>query len=118
MREIRFYRSASGRSPVEDFFDSLSAKQAQKVLWVLRLIEEMEVVPAQYFKKLPGTDGLWEARAQHGGEAFRLLGFLDGPRVVVLVSGFSKKTDALPRHEIAVAEERKREYISRKRDDE
>jgi len=40
MREILFYKTDSERCPVEDFIDSLSGKQAQKVLWVLRLILE------------------------------------------------------------------------------
>jgi len=113
VREIRFYRTSSGRSPVEEFLDSLSGKQAQKVVWVLRLVEELERVPEQYLKKLTGTEGLWEVRAQHGGDTFRLLGFFDGPRLVVLVSGFAKKSEKTPRQEIALAEERRREYLSR-----
>lgn len=115
MREIRFYRTLGGRSPVEEFLDALSGKQAQKVVWVLKLIEELDPVPAQYFKKLSGTEDLWEVRAQHGGETFRLLAFFDGSRVVVLVSGFSKKTDKVPLKEIALAEERRRDHLSRKR---
>ncbi len=114
MREIRFYRTASGRSPVEEFLDSLSGKQAQKVVWVLRLVEELDSVPAQYLKKLVGTEELWEVRAQHGGDTFRLLGFFDGARLVVLVSGFAKKTQRTPPQEIARAEERRRDYLSRK----
>ena len=42
--------------------DSLSGKQAQKVVRVLRLIEELEVVPSQYFKKLVNTKDIWEVR--------------------------------------------------------
>jgi phage-related protein len=118
VREIRFYRSRSGRSPVEEFLDSLTAKQAQKVVWALRLVEEMERVPAQYFKKLTGTEDLWEVRAQHGGDSFRLLGFFDSSRLVVLVSGFAKKSDKVPRQELTLAEERKRDYLSRKDEDE
>jgi phage-related protein len=118
VREIRFYRSRSGRSPVEEFLDSLTGKQAQKVVWALRLVEEMQRVPAQYFKKLTGTADLWEVRAQHGGDTFRLLGFFDGPQLVVLVSGFAKKTDKVPRQELALAEERRRDHLSRKGENE
>ena len=50
MRTVNFYRTESGKSPVEDFLDSLSGKQAQKVIWVLRLVEELDVVPRQYLK--------------------------------------------------------------------
>lgn len=115
MREIRFYRTASGRSPVEEFLESLSGKQVQKVAWLLRLVEELDRVPVQYFKKLTGTEELWEVRAQHGGDTIRLLCFFDGATVVVLVSGFAKKTQKTPSREIERAEERKRDYLSRKR---
>ena len=75
MRTVNFYRTESGKSPVEDFLDSLSGKQAQKVIWVLRLVEELDVVPRQYLKKLVNTDDIWEVRVQFGGNIFRLLGF-------------------------------------------
>jgi phage-related protein len=118
VREVRFFRSRSGRCPVEEFLDALTGKQAQKVIWVLRLIEEVDAVPAQYFKKLVGTDGLWEVRAQHGGDTFRLLGFFDGPRLLILTSGFAKKTEAIPRQEIALAEQRQQDHLSRRREHE
>ena len=31
MKEIKFYKTSSGKSPVADFLDSLSSKEAQKV---------------------------------------------------------------------------------------
>jgi len=31
MKEIVFYKTASGKSPIEDFLDSLASKEAQKV---------------------------------------------------------------------------------------
>lgn len=118
MREVYFYRTQGGDSPVEEFLDSLGAKQAQKVVWVLRLVEELEIVPSQYFKKLVGTESLWEVRAQHGGDTFRLLGFFDSPRLLVLTGGFMKKAEKIPRHEIALAEKRRQDYISRRHEDE
>jgi phage-related protein len=91
MRTIHFYRSESGACPVEDFLDSLSGEQVQKVTWVLQLIEDLEVIPAQYFKKLVNTDDLWEVRIQAGNNIFRLLGFLEGKQVVILNNAFQKK---------------------------
>jgi phage-related protein len=115
MREIVYYRTRTGRSPVEEFLRGLAAKQAQKVDWVLRIIRGMDDVPAQYLKKLPGTDGLWEVRVQHGGDAFRLLAFPDGAAIVVLVSAFAKKTEQTPMLEIELAQQRRRDYLSRRR---
>ena len=99
---------------MERFLDSLTGKQVQKVGWVLRLITETGLAPAQYFKKLAGTEQIWEVRAGIDGDAFRLLGFFDGPYTLVLTNGFMKKSRALPRREITIAERRRREYFARK----
>ncbi len=114
MRTINFYRTESGDCPVEEFLDSLTGKQAKKVLWVLRLVEELERVPSQYFKKLVNTDDIWEVRVQLGNHIFRLLGFFDEPAVLVLTGGFAKKTQKTPPQEIATAEKRKQDHLSRK----
>lgn len=92
----------------------MSAKDVQKVLWVLRLVKEQPSVSTEYFKKLQGTDGIWEIRAKRGSNAFRLLGFLDEGRLVILTNGFAKKTRKTPESEITLAEKRKTEYVSRK----
>ena len=52
MREIQFYRNASGDCPVEEFLDGLGPKQAQKVAWVLKLVKELPLAPKQYLKNL------------------------------------------------------------------
>jgi phage-related protein len=114
MREIGFYRTVRGDCPVEEFLDSLSGKQAQKVLWVLRIIEELPVIPKQYFKKLVGTEDLWEVRIRLGNNSFRLLGFFDGGKLIVLTSGFAKKTQKTPAKEIKLAEQRMQDYFSRR----
>jgi phage-related protein len=118
VRNVNFYRTESGKSPVEDFLDSLSGKQAQKVVWVLRLIEELDIVPGQYLKKLVNSDDIWEVRVQFGGDIFRLLGFFDGVRLLILTNGFAKKSQKTPRPEIELATRRKNEYLSRKRKNE
>jgi len=115
VRAINFYRTESGTCPVEDFLDSLSGKQTQKVVWVLRLIEELDVVPRQYFQKMFNTDDIWEVRVQFGGNIFRILGFFAGSAELILTNGFIKKRQKTPRQEIALAERRKKEYLSRQR---
>jgi phage-related protein len=114
IRAIEFYQTSSGTSPVEEFLDSLSDQHAQKVAWVLRLVERLDRVPDQYLKKLVGTDQLWEIRVQAGGKNFRLLGFFDGPILLILTSGFVKKQQKTPRQEIELAQRRREEYIQRK----
>jgi len=57
MRIIIFYRTPTGKCPVEQFLDNLSSKQAQKVTWVLQLVEELDFVPGNYLKSLVNTGG-------------------------------------------------------------
>ncbi len=115
MKEVVFYRTSSGRCPVVEFLDSLESKQARKVTWVLQLLEELDAVPAQYFKKLDGSEEIWEVRVRAGRNTFRILGFLDSDELVILNHAFQKKTQKTPLKEIRVAEQRKRDYIARKK---
>jgi len=114
-REIRFYRTEAGHCPVEEFIDALNARQAQKVTWVLSLVEELDSVPARYLKKLSGTDDIWETRIDFGGDTFRLLGFFDGKRILVLAHGFPKRSRKAPKQAITLAQDRMRDYFRRKR---
>ncbi len=114
MREIDFFLTNSGYHPVVRFLDSLSSKQAQKVAWVLQLVEDLEIVPKQYFKKLVNTDDIWEIRVQLGSDIFRILGFFVNKTKFLATNGFQKKTVKTPRQEIELAEQRKVEYFNRR----
>jgi phage-related protein len=105
MREIIFYKTNSGKCPVEEYLDTLSNKQ----------VEKMPIVPRNYFKKLESTDDIWEVRVQLGNNIFRLLGFLDGSEVVIINHAFTKKTQKTPKKEIKIAENRKIDYFSSRR---
>ena len=113
VRRVVFYRDESGDSPVERFLDSLNAKDARKVTWVLKLIEDVEIVPVIYFKKLSSTKDIWEVRVQSSGNAYRLLCFLHRGSMVVLTNGFSKKSQKTPSNEIKLAEKRKNIWMRR-----
>ena len=113
MKEIIFYRTAGGHCPVEKFLDSLTPQQAKKAAWVMQLVEELDPVPSQYFRKLVNTDDIWEIRVIFSGNIFRFLGFFHRNKFVVLVHGFQKKTQETPQREILTAEDRKRDYLKR-----
>lgn len=115
MRKIIFYRLNNGKCPVEGYLDSLSKKQVEKVFFVLDLIEQFNIVPRKFFKKLEATDNIWEVRVQHENNIFRLLGFFDGRELVVLNHAFTKKSQKIPQKEIKKAEQRKRDYFSQRR---
>ena len=111
MKEVIFYRLLSGRFPIEEFLDSLSSKEAQKVVWVLNLVEELEYVSTKYYKQLQNTDGIVEIRVQIGKNHFRLLGFEHNGNFVVLTNGFKKKDQKVPKSEIELAQKRRKDYL-------
>ena len=92
----------------------MTGKTAQKVTWVLSLIEDLDVVPTTYFKKLIGSEEIWECRIQLGSNAYRIFCFFDGNSVVVLTHGLVKKTQKTPKGEIEKAESYRRDYLQRR----
>jgi phage-related protein len=112
-KTVTFYTTADGRCPVQEFLDSLPGKVAQKIVWVLRLLEDMDRVPASYFKKLAGTEDIWECRIQFGSNAYRIFCFfLDNS--VVLTHGFVKKSQKTPARELERAEVYRRDFFKRR----
>jgi len=112
-RTVKFYKTADGYCPVQEFIESLSGKVAQKVTWTLSLLEELEFLPSTYFKKLVSSDGIWEVRISLGSNIYRIFCFFAGDSVVILTHGLAKKTQKTPPGEIKRAEAYKQEYLLR-----
>jgi phage-related protein len=104
-RTIYFYREY-----FESFFGSLVPGVKRKVIWTLKLLQELEIIPTQYLKHLDGTDGLYEVRVVHGRHAYRIFCFFDEGRIIVLTTGFQKKTRKTPRKELKRAIKIKQDY--------
>ncbi len=114
VKAISFYTTASGRCPVQEHLDDLPDKTVQKIAWVLRVVRDLDITPASYFKKLTNTNDIWEVRVDAGRNTFRLLGFLEGRELIVLTNSFQKKSQQTPSAEIRLAEERKADYLRRR----
>lgn len=114
-RVVFFYRTARGKCPIQEFLDALPGKAAQKIAWVLTLLEDLEIVPSAYFKKLIGTEEIWECRIQFGSNSYRILCFFADNSAVVLTHGFTKKRQKTPKSEIRKAEAFRRDFLRRKR---
>ena len=111
MREIKFLVLKNKKCPVEEFLDSLNPKMAQKVTWVLSLIEEEDFVPQKYFKKLTNSDDIWECRIAFSSDIVRIFAFFDHNNKIILTHGFIKKSQKTPKDEIAKAKNYKKDYF-------
>lgn len=102
------------RNYFEDFLRAQQPKVQSKILQILRIIEELEIVPSNHLKHINGTNGLFELRVIFSGEIFRVFCFFDTGKLVVLLSGFQKKTQKTPKSEIDKAEKLMNEYYIEK----
>lgn len=88
----------------KDYFDKFFAAQNQKtrdkIIKILDIIETAQRIPTSYLKHIEDTDGLFEIRVGLAGNIFRVFCFFDGNKLVVLLSGFQKKTQKTPKGEI------------------
>lgn len=101
----------------EDFFKEQTRKVQDKIIKVLDILETVERVPATYLKYIEGTNGLFEIRVQLGSNIFRIFCCFDGNRLVVLFSGFQKKSQKTPPREINRAIKIMNEYFNDKNED-
>jgi len=108
-----FYKTLSGKCPIEKYLDTLTDMQVTKITWTLKLIRETDQIPAKYFKKLVNTNEIWEVRVRVEKNAFRLLGFMQNQELIILTNMFQKKAQKTSRKEIKLAEGRKKEYLNR-----
>lgn len=102
----------------KDYFEKFFVKQnyrvKEKIIWTIRLVEEIETVPSVYLKNITGTDGLYEIRIQAGSDIFRIFCFFDKENLIVIGNGFQKKTQRTPNNEIAKAIQIKFNYENEK----
>lgn len=99
----------------DDFFNAQPQKVRDKIIKILDIIEQVERIPATYLKYIDGTNGLFEVRIQFGSNIFRIFCFFDGNKLVILLTGFQKKTQKTPPTEINRAVRLMNEYYEEKR---
>jgi phage-related protein len=97
-----------------DFFKTLNTDVKRKFNWTLKLIATLERVPIKYFKNVKGSTGIYEIRVEAGSNIFRVFYFFDRGKLVVLINGFQKKSQKIPKKEIVMAEKLKKQYFDEK----
>lgn len=108
-RELYFFKDY-----FEAFFEEQTNKVKKKIIWTLKVIEEIDRIPEIYLKHLKNTTGLYEIRVQVGSNIFRIFCFFDLDNIVVVGHGFQKKSQKTPKQQIERAEQIKKEYYESK----
>jgi phage-related protein len=100
---IDYVELPNGRIPGREFVDSLDEKAAARIdAFIERLRIYGNRMDGKFVKKL--ADDLFELRVKQFDRIFRILFFYQPGRLVVVTSGFQKKTEQTPPAEIVRAE--------------
>lgn len=109
---IEFYTLESGKQPVAEFLDSLTAKMRAKAIGSLELLEEFgNQLKEPHSKYL--SDGIFELRIKFASDISRIFYFFVVNNKIVLTNGFVKKTQKTPPGELDKAKKYKADYERR-----
>jgi len=101
---IEYVELPNGRMPARDFVDLLDQKAAARIdAFLDRLRIYGNRMQGKFVKKL--TNDIFELRVKQFDRIFRVLFFYQPGRMIVITSGFQKKTEQTPTGEIARAEQ-------------
>ena len=107
---IEYVELPNGRTPAREFIDSLDDKGAARIdAFIDRLRIYGNRMQGKFVKKL--TDDIFELRVKQFDRIFRILFFYQPGMVVVITSGFQKKTEQTPPAEITRAEQLRKLWI-------
>ena len=95
-----------------DFYNSLGCATQREIAYVIQYIKTESRWNEKFVKFI--RDGLFELRAIHNGNIYRVFFILDDGNIVILFNGFQKKTQKTPKQEIDKAIELKNHYYAEK----
>ena len=101
----------------EDFLKKQPVKVQNKIFKIIEAIETLERIPENYLKSITGTKGLYEARISLASNIWRVFCFFDKGKLVILLNGFTKKTQKTPKREIEKALRLMNEYFNEKKEE-
>ena len=107
---IEYVVLPNGRVPAREFVDSLDDKAAARIdAFINRLRIYGNRMQGKFVKKL--TNNIFELRVKQFDRIFRVLFFYQPGMLIVITSGFQKKTEQTPQGEITRAEQLKKLWM-------
>lgn len=98
----------------EEFLLAQPIKIQDKIFKVIEIIETYQHVPKTYLAPIKSQKRLFEARIKLGSNIWRVFCFFDKGKLVILLNGFTKKTQKTPKKEIDKAVRLMKEYYEEK----
>jgi len=107
---VEYVELPNGRVPAREFLDTLDDKAAARIdAFIDRLRVYGNRMQGKFVKKL--TDDIFELRVKQFDRIFRVLFFYQPGMLIVITSGFQKKTEQTPASEITRAEQLRKLWV-------
>jgi phage-related protein len=107
---VEYVELPNGRVPAREFLDTLDDKAAARIdAFIDRLRVYGNRMQGKFVKKL--TDDIFELRVKQFDRIFRVLFFYQPGMLIVIASGFQKKTEQTPASEITRAEQLRKLWV-------
>jgi len=110
--QVEFYDTEDGRTPTQEFLDSLEPKMNAKMVGLMEILEEKGYSLRKPYSA-PLEDGIFELRAVQGSNISRALFFFYIEGRIVMTHGFIKKTQKTPRAQIELAKKYRADFLRR-----
>jgi len=108
--QVLFYETSFGRSPVEDFIESLQKQDQARFAEVIDGIERYGLAYSRVqFKPLRGK--LWEVKFSAPGGGYRAAYVMMSGEAMVWLHAFRKSTQKTPQRDLDLAEKRIKEVL-------
>lgn len=112
---VEFYNLPDGSEPAKEFLKSLDPKMKAKMLRTIELLEtngrDLRMPYSEFL-----DDGIFELRAKVSSNITRVLYFFYVGNRAILTNGFIKKTQKIPKEELAKAKKYKADFIQRQKE--
>ena len=107
---IEYVELPNGRVPAREFLDALDDRAGARIdAFIDRLRVYGNRMQGKFAKKL--TDDIFELRVKQFDRIFRVLFFYQPGMLIVITSGFQKKTEQTPPSEITRAEQLRKLWV-------
>lgn len=108
--KIKFYQTAGGRSPVEEFLLALPEETRLEIADALVLLESGQRLAMPLSRNLSSIrPGLHELRIRDKAGQVRVVYYIKKGDAIYLIHAFRKKTQTIPRQELDIIEKRLKE---------
>lgn len=108
--KVRYYKTSSGKSPVEEFLLALTATTQLEVADAIVLLESGRILSMPLSRNLSSIrPGLHELRFRDKAGQIRVFYFLKKGEAIYLVHACRKKTQEIPSKELNIVLKRIRE---------